>query len=264
VALPGEEPGNARRVTRLQRRCEFVEPGLGQGLGRPGLGCHCSRCDRAGRDRCCRDRRCRDRDRYDRPDRHVPADRVLYVAASTTCLAFVVLVLVGAPLEVASVACAGVLVAVVAARNRALLSWRLLPIRLLAFVTGLFLLVQTLDRLALGPIVSNLVGSDGGALGVIRAALTGAGLSNLINNLPSYVVGEAAVPVENQDQLLGLLIGTNVGPLVTPWASLAILLWADRCRAAGLEVNWRRFVGTGAVTATVVLICSVGALLATS
>lgn len=36
---------------------------------------------------------------------------------------------------------------------------------------------------------------------------------------------------------MAVLIGTNAGPLVTPWASLATLLWLQRCRAAG--VRWR-------------------------
>jgi arsenical pump membrane protein len=38
----------------------------------------------------------------------------------------------------------------------------------------------------------------------------------VLNNLPVYKAGEDVVPDGNHDQLLGLLIGTNVGPLVTP------------------------------------------------
>lgn len=47
----------------------------------------------------------------------------------------------------------------------------------------------------------------------------------------------------NHSQLLALLIGTNVGPLVTPWASLATLLWYERCRSAGLRVPLRGWPG---------------------
>jgi len=36
---------------------------------------------------------------------------------------------------------------------------------------------------------------------------------------------------------MACLVGANAGPLVTPWASLATLLWIQRCRAAG--VQWR-------------------------
>jgi arsenical pump membrane protein len=66
-------------------------------------------------------------------------------------------------------------------------------------------------------------GADAGVEGVARAAALGAVLSNAINNLPAYVAGEAVVT--NSHQLLGLLIATNVSPLVTPWASLAIIIW---------------------------------------
>ena len=43
----------------------------------------------------------------------------------------------------------------------------------------------------------------------------------------------------------------NVAPLVVPWASLATLLWWERCRAHGLTVPVGRFVATGALTALV-------------
>ena len=39
------------------------------------------------------------------------------------------------------------------------------------------------------------------------------------------------------DRLMALLVGVNVGPLVTPWASLATLLWAQRCRTAGVVIG---------------------------
>ncbi|MBX6751533.1 MAG: hypothetical protein IRY85_18050 [Micromonosporaceae bacterium] len=61
-----------------------------------------------------------------------------------------------------------------------------------------------------------------------------------------------------------MLIGTNIGPLVVPWASLATLLWAQRCRAAGLRIDWRRYVVTSLVTALVTMVASVGALLLSS
>jgi arsenical pump membrane protein len=147
------------------------------------------------------------------------------------------------------------------AAERARLRWRLLPWRLLVFVTGLFLVVDTVGRHGLSDWMTALIGTDPGGSGVARAAATGGVLSNVLNNLPVYVAGEAVVPVGHRDQLLGLLIGTNVGPLITPWASLATLLWAERCRSAGVEVNWTRFVLTGTLTAVLALGVSVAALL---
>ncbi|MEV4760800.1 SLC13 family permease [Micromonospora sp. NPDC049559] len=205
----------------------------------------------------------RARDRYEPPEPLAPRDRVLFGTAAATCAAFVAGILAGVPIEAVAVGGALVLLAAFAVRARGELSWRLLPWQLLASVGGLFLIVDTLGRHGLTPLLRAAVGEDPGAPGVWRAAATGGVLANLINNLPAYLAGEAVVPAGHTDALLGLLIGTNVGPLVLPWASLATLLWLERCRSAGLRVEWGRFVGTGTVTAAVSLAGAVAALLLT-
>ncbi len=145
--------------------------------------------------------------------------------------------------------------------DRGYLTRRLFPWRLLVLVTGLFLVVDTIGRHGLSEWMAWLIGSSPGAEGVLRAAATGGLLSNVLNNLPAYVAGEAVVALAHHDQLLGLLIGTNIGPLITPWASLATLLWAQHCRSAGLDIRWGRFVAAGAVTSTVALTAATAALL---
>src|SRR5262249_9675471 len=98
------------------------------------------------------------------------------------------------------------------------------------------------------------------------AAGVGAGLSNSINNLPTYVAIEAVIPAgpATHDQLLGLLIGTNVGSIITPWASLATLIWYAQCRSYGLDISWPRFLLSSAVTALVTLAAATGVLILTS
>lgn len=197
--------------------------------------------------------------RYSAPEVHVPRNRALFGIAAAACAAFVLMLLMGVPLVVSSLVCAGVLAVAFLIRDRSAFSWGMIPLRLLALVTGLFLVVQTIDRYGPGRVLATAVGADAGVEGVARAAALGAVLSNAINNLPAYVVGEAVVT--NSDQLLGLLIATNVSPLVTPWASLAIIIWYERCRSAGVRVAWGRFVATGAVTAAVTLVAAEAALL---
>jgi arsenical pump membrane protein len=199
--------------------------------------------------------------RYEPPAPLAPQDRRVFLAASVACGVFIAGLLAGVSLYGMSAVCAAGLVVAFWVWERRQLSWSLLPWRLLVFVTGLFLVVDTVGRHGLSEWMTELIGTDPSAEGVIRAGATGGVLSNVLNNLPSYVAGEAVVPRPNHTQLLGLLIGTNVGPLVTPWASLATLLWAERCRAAGVRIRWPRFVATGAVTAAVVLAASVGALI---
>jgi arsenical pump membrane protein len=193
----------------------------------------------------------------------VPADRRLFLIAAITCGVFVAGILAGVPIEAVSVVCAFVLVAAFALRARDRLRWSLIPWRLMVFVTGLFLVVETVSQHGLLTVLGETIGADGGAEGVWRAATAGAASANLINTLPAYVAGEAVVPKANPDQLLGLLIGTNVGPVILPWASLATLLWLERCRAAGVAIDWPRFLRTGTITAVVVLAAATGALLLT-
>uniref|UniRef100_UPI002458BA37 ArsB/NhaD family transporter n=1 Tax=Nocardia abscessus TaxID=120957 RepID=UPI002458BA37 len=97
--------------------------------------------------------------------------------------------------------------------------------------------------------------------GASAAAAAGAGLSNIANNLPAYTAGEAVIPAQNGDQLLALLIGTNVGPIVTPWGSLATLLCLEFCRSHDVRVPMTRFVLTGFVLAMIATAGAVAALL---
>ncbi|MFI1049276.1 SLC13 family permease [Streptomyces griseoruber] len=200
-------------------------------------------------------------DRYVPPGVHRPADPVVFRACALACGGFLLAILVAdVELWVASATAAAVAVVAFSARERKALRWSLVPWRLLVMVPGMFLVVETVNAHGLHALLSSAVGHDGGVLGLFRAAAVGAGLSNVLNNLPVYLAGEGAVPVGNHDQLLALLIGTNAGPVITPWASLATLLWYERCVAYGVRVPVARLMGTGAVLAVSAVAASVTAL----
>lgn len=191
---------------------------------------------------------------YSPPAPHRPADRTLFRVCALVCAAFLLAILLAdIPLWAASAAAAAVVVAAFAVRRREALRLSLVPWRLLVLVPGLFLVVETVDANGLHELLAAAIGTDGGPAGMLRAASVGGGLSNVLNNLPVYLAGEAAVPAGNHHQLLALLIGTNVGPVVTPWASLATLLWFERCHAQGVRVSMKTFMATGALLAAVAL-----------
>ena len=203
-------------------------------------------------------------DRYDPPPPRRPDDPVLFWVAALACLLFITLIVVtGIQLGYASAIAAALVVAAFAARKRAVLRPRLVPWRLLVFVVGLFLVVQTVSLHGLAVVTRALIGNGTGTVGALRTAATGAGLSNAVNNLPAYVAGEAVIPFSHHEQLLALLIGTNVGPIITPWASLATMLWYERCRAYDAVVPLRKFMLTGAGLAVCGICAAVGALLLT-
>ncbi|CAM4065399.1 SLC13 family permease [Kibdelosporangium persicum] len=202
--------------------------------------------------------------RYELPRRREPADKPLFTVAAVVCLVFVVGILVGVPIGVASSISAGALLIAFLVRRKSELRWALIPWRLLVFVIGLFLVIDTISLHGLDALLHGLMGTDDNALGAARAAAAGAGLSNVVNNLPAYVAGESVIPVDNHTQLLALLVSTNVGPVITPWASLATLLWYERCHASGVKVPMGRFMWTGAILAVTALVASVGVLVVMS
>jgi arsenical pump membrane protein len=202
-------------------------------------------------------------DRYTPPEPAVVGDPVLFTATGLACLLFIAGILLGVQIGIAATGAAAIAVAAFAVRDRSRLRPALLPWQLLVFVTGLFLVVPTLMRYGLSDLMVRLMGAADGTAGCLRAAAAGAGLANVVNNLPAYVAGEAVVPVGNHDQLLALLVGTNVGPIITPWASLATLLWFEWCRRRQVRVPLRTFLLSGTLLAAVAVPVTVTALLIT-
>ncbi|WP_083889480.1 SLC13 family permease [Nocardia pneumoniae] len=209
----------------------------------------------------------RESDRYVPPDPIRPAnsrERALLFTTAGACLLFIVAIPLGGDhIGIAATLAAGIAVAGFAVFDRGALRLSLIPWRLLVFVVGLFLVVPTLSRFGLADLMHTLIGDDGGASGAYRAAAAGAVLSNVANNLPAYTAGEAVIPAGNGNQLLALLIGSNIGPIVTPWASLATLLCLEFCRTHDVRVPMARFVLTGLALALVATTGAVAALLVT-
>jgi arsenical pump membrane protein len=201
------------------------------------------------------------RGRFEPPAKHPVADRVLLGIGSAVCVllgpAFVTGVPVAWPASVAAV----VLVVAFAFRRPAALRWSLLPWPLVLGVSVLFALVQVASAHGLGGVLSGLAGSGNGFVAYLRLATVAAIGANGVDNLPAYLALEP-VADDTPARLVALLVGVNTGPLVTLWASLATLLWRDRCRAAGIEVTWWRFAGRGLLLVPLVLVACCAALAA--
>jgi arsenical pump membrane protein len=92
-------------------------------------------------------------------------------------------------------------------------------------------------------------------------AAVGALASNAMNNLPAYLALEPAAGAEPL-RVAALLIGTGVGPLITPWGSLATILWWQRCRTVMLDVPAGTIVRQGLLLAPLTVVAATLALAA--
>lgn len=191
------------------------------------------------------------RGRYRVPLPVAPPDSVLFRAAVGVLAVLAVALAAGAPPAPTTAVLVVLLVGLCLWRRPGVLRRDLVPWSLVPLVTGLLLVVEAAGPRGLDAL---LAGALGGAPGALRTAAAGALASNAVNNLPAFLALERVVP---DGRLTALLVGTDVGPLVLPWASLATLLWADRLRAAGVAVPWRAFVLRGLVLVPLlVLVCT--------
>lgn len=186
-------------------------------------------------------------------------DPVFFWSASAVLVALVVALTAGVTVWIAAVAAAVVLVAVAAFRAPSELRISRVPWSTLLFAAGLFIVVETLHTTGLtDPIVNALPGGTGsGPLLALGGA--GAVAANAIDNLPAYLVLEPAAGHEAL-RYAALLIGVNAGCLITPWASLATLLWHARLSSEGVHLSWGKYMALGCVVAPLTVVAGVLAL----
>ncbi|KRE79582.1 arsenic transporter [Arthrobacter sp. Soil763] len=191
------------------------------------------------------------RGRYGPQPMHRVRDKVLLYASAGVMVLLLPALVSGIPVHVPAAATAAVLLGLFLWRRRSALRWSMVPWRPLLLTAGLFMVVEALHANGLTRALASAAGTGEGLTALLQLAALGAGAANTANNLPAYLALEplAGSPV----RLAALLIGVNLGPLVTPWASLATLLWHERLRALNVDIRWGGFAlaGLAAVVLTV-------------
>ncbi|ROR97170.1 arsenite efflux membrane protein ArsB [Salana multivorans] len=181
--------------------------------------------------------------------------RIVGVVVALMGIAFVV----GVPPATAGVTAALVLLAATLVRRRSLPvpAADLVPWRMLIVVGSLFVVVTA--AVGAGGIAAALAGTGTGPLDLLRLATVGALAANAVNNLPAFLALDPATTGEPL-RVAALLVGTGVGPLVTPWGSLATVLWWQRCRQVFLHVPAATIVRQGLLLAPLALLAATAAL----
>ncbi len=136
-------------------------------------------------------------------------------------------------------------------------SWSVLPL-----VAGLFVLVEALDREGALQATAQLLQRFAAlprVLGELVAAFSTAGLSNLMNNLPSgLLAGSALQTVQIVPRIRdSVLIGIDLGPNLSVTGSLATVLWLIALRREGVRIGAWPFLKLGIVVMTPALLLAV-------
>lgn len=181
-------------------------------------------------------------------------DRVLLVTAGVVVVVLLPLLVSGLPVWMPALAAALVLAGCFLVRRRQALRVALIPWQLVLLASGLFLVVEAAHSLGLGTLLASVAGAGDSLPALLQLAGVGLLSANLVDNLPAYLALEpvAGDPV----RFAALLIGVNAGALITPWASLATLLWHSRLVAADVRFGWGRFMLLGLLVAPLTVAAS--------
>ncbi len=181
--------------------------------------------------------------RYEPGDGDRPDDRVLLIVSGIVVALLVPALVSGVEVWIPAVIAAVVLGGFFLARRPAVLKFGLLPWQLVLLASGLFLVIEAAHSLGLTDFLLSIAGQGTGVADLLRLTGLGVAGANVVNNLPAYLALE---PVAGDPlRLAALLIGVNAGPLITPWASLATLLWHDRLKSLDVTISWWRYAALG-------------------
>lgn len=180
-------------------------------------------------------------------------DRVLLRGSAIVLVVLIPALVSGFEVWIPAAIAAAALTVLSVVRRRDALRWRLLPTVPVLLTLVLFVVVQSLHTIGLSDLLLRATGDGTDLEDLLRLAAVAVVAANLVDNLPAYLAFEPVAAADGA-RLVALLVATNVGPLITPWASLATLLWFDRLRALRVRVDPRGF----ALLGTLVVVPAVG------
>ncbi|CAN7172245.1 arsenic transporter [Duganella sp. LjRoot269] len=177
----------------------------------------------------------------------------------------------GVPISATSAVCAALLLAVAARGHR--ISTRAVlanaPWQIVVFSLGMYMVVYGLRNAGLTDYLTGLL-NHCAAYGVWGAAIgTGfitAILSSIMNNLPTVLIGALSIDassstgVVREAMVYANVIGSDLGPKITPIGSLATLLWLHVLENKGIQISWGYYFRVGICLTLPVLLVTLAAL----
>jgi arsenical pump membrane protein len=146
--------------------------------------------------------------------------------------------------------------------------WTLLreaPWQVVIFSLGMYVVVFGLRNQGLTSEIARgleWLAGFGSLAATLGAGFLFAGLSAVMNNLPTVLVGSLAIheaTVTNavrEAMIYANVVGCNLGPKMTPIGSLATLLWLHVLAQRGVKIGWLEFCRVGLVLTLPVLLAT--------
>ncbi len=142
------------------------------------------------------------------------------------------------------------------------------PWQVVWFSIGLYVVVYGLKNAGLTDVIASWIETlshQGEVVAIIGTGFLSGIISSVMNNMPTIMIMDIAIDkvgyVGNEALVYANILGSNLGPKMTPIGSLATLLWLHVLAQKGVKIGWGEYMKVGLVITPPVLFVALLGLL---